>query len=159
MPMLNNTHRRRTSFSLKSLLKLLLDSVVCHSDGMKTFSVTIKSPMGNHSIYSHDSTMISICNPTTTRPQPLHNSDKSSLLFTCDSDVMVTLVTKLKLCKRAILNFHFFDTQLLETFILIDSERSDECIDFTMIRNNAPIPNFGGGFRCKSEYPWCIMPL
>ncbi|KAF0768677.1 Uncharacterized protein FWK35_00028840 [Aphis craccivora] len=23
-------------------------------------------------------------------------------------------------------------------------------------RNNAPISNFGGGFRCKSEYPWCI---
>ncbi|KAE9545436.1 hypothetical protein AGLY_000979 [Aphis glycines] len=24
-------------------------------------------------------------------------------------------------------------------------------------RNNAPISNYGGGFRCKSEYPWCIM--
>ncbi|KAF0714282.1 serine protease snake-like isoform X2, partial [Aphis craccivora] len=46
-----------------------------------------------------------------------------------------------------------------------DSERSDECIDFTMMcfvcvsvysitsRNNAPISNFGGGFRWKSEYP------
>ncbi|KAF0771962.1 Uncharacterized protein FWK35_00006130 [Aphis craccivora] len=45
----------------------------------------------------------------------------------------------------------------------LDSERSDECIDFTMMcvfflffflfvysitsRNNAPISNFGGGFR------------
>ncbi|KAE9526973.1 hypothetical protein AGLY_013621 [Aphis glycines] len=41
-----------------------------------------------------------------------------------------------------------------------DSERSDECIDFTMIitsRNNAPISNYGGGFRCKIEYPWCII--
>ncbi|KAF0759846.1 Uncharacterized protein FWK35_00015596 [Aphis craccivora] len=40
------------------------------------------------------------------------------------------------------------------------SERSNECIDFTMIitsRNNAPISNFGGGFRSKSEYPWCII--
>ncbi|KAE9538001.1 hypothetical protein AGLY_005973 [Aphis glycines] len=40
-----------------------------------------------------------------------------------------------------------------------DSERSNECIDFTMIitsRNNASISNFGGGFRWKSEYPWCI---
>ncbi|KAF0758705.1 Uncharacterized protein FWK35_00018475, partial [Aphis craccivora] len=40
------------------------------------------------------------------------------------------------------------------------SERSEECIDFTMIitnRNNAPISNYGGGFRCKSEYPWCII--
>ncbi|KAF0756345.1 Uncharacterized protein FWK35_00035840, partial [Aphis craccivora] len=24
-------------------------------------------------------------------------------------------------------------------------------------RNNAPISNFGGGFRCKSKYPWCII--
>ncbi|KAF0762197.1 transcription initiation factor IIA subunit 2 [Aphis craccivora] len=24
-------------------------------------------------------------------------------------------------------------------------------------RNNAPISNYGGGFRCKSEYPWCII--
>ncbi|KAE9523426.1 hypothetical protein AGLY_015978 [Aphis glycines] len=41
-----------------------------------------------------------------------------------------------------------------------NSERSDECIDFTKIitsRNNAPISNYGGGFRCKSEYPWCII--
>ncbi|KAF0734504.1 Uncharacterized protein FWK35_00021747 [Aphis craccivora] len=42
-------------------------------------------------------------------------------------------------------------------------ERSDECIDFTMIiitsRNNVPISNFGGGFRCKSEYPWCIIEI
>ncbi|KAF0748993.1 Uncharacterized protein FWK35_00020741 [Aphis craccivora] len=26
-------------------------------------------------------------------------------------------------------------------------------------RNNAPILNFGGGFRCKSEYPWCIIEV
>ncbi|KAE9524049.1 hypothetical protein AGLY_015530 [Aphis glycines] len=48
--------------------------------------------------------------------------------------------------------------------------RSDECIDFTMIvcffffvfitsRNNASISNFGGGFRWKSEYPWCIIEV
>ncbi|KAF0751364.1 Uncharacterized protein FWK35_00018790 [Aphis craccivora] len=24
-------------------------------------------------------------------------------------------------------------------------------------RNNAPISNFGGIFRCKREYPWCII--
>ncbi|KAF0765180.1 Uncharacterized protein FWK35_00013239 [Aphis craccivora] len=43
---------------------------------------------------------------------------------------------------------------------ILDSERSDECIDFTMLcvffcvsvytkkcRNNALISNFGGGFR------------
>ncbi|KAF0765666.1 Uncharacterized protein FWK35_00027148 [Aphis craccivora] len=43
--------------------------------------------------------------------------------------------------------------------VFLDSERSEECIDFTMIitsRNNAPISNFGDGFRCKSEYPWRI---
>ncbi|KAF0696062.1 Uncharacterized protein FWK35_00034525, partial [Aphis craccivora] len=45
---------------------------------------------------------------------------------------------------------------------ILDSERSDECIDFTMIitsRNIAPISNFGVGFRCKSEYPWCIIEI
>ncbi|KAE9544280.1 hypothetical protein AGLY_001459 [Aphis glycines] len=45
---------------------------------------------------------------------------------------------------------------------VLDSERSDECIDFTMIitsRNNAPISNYGGGFRCKSEYLWCIIQV
>ncbi|KAF0748374.1 Uncharacterized protein FWK35_00031480 [Aphis craccivora] len=26
-------------------------------------------------------------------------------------------------------------------------------------RNNAPISNFGGCFRCKSEYPWCIIEV
>ncbi|KAF0767621.1 Uncharacterized protein FWK35_00006090 [Aphis craccivora] len=26
-------------------------------------------------------------------------------------------------------------------------------------RNNAPISNFKGGFRCKSEYPWCIIEV
>ncbi|KAF0768963.1 Uncharacterized protein FWK35_00001031, partial [Aphis craccivora] len=26
-------------------------------------------------------------------------------------------------------------------------------------RNNAPISNFVGGFRWKSEYPWCIIEV
>ncbi|KAF0748197.1 Uncharacterized protein FWK35_00027844 [Aphis craccivora] len=46
--------------------------------------------------------------------------------------------------------------------ILTNSERSEECIDFTMIitsRNNAPISNYRSGFRCKSEYPWCIIEV
>ncbi|KAF0751436.1 interferon-inducible double-stranded RNA-dependent protein kinase activator A [Aphis craccivora] len=50
--------------------------------------------------------------------------------------------------------------KILENFT--NSERSDECIDFTMIitsRNNVPISNFGGAFRCKSEYPWCIIEV
>ncbi|KAF0760900.1 Uncharacterized protein FWK35_00011277 [Aphis craccivora] len=41
-----------------------------------------------------------------------------------------------------------------------NSERNDECIDFTMImtsRNNTSISNFVGGFRCKSEYAWFII--
>ncbi|KAF0732437.1 Uncharacterized protein FWK35_00027106 [Aphis craccivora] len=45
---------------------------------------------------------------------------------------------------------------------ILDSERSEECIDFTMIitsRNNAPISNYEGGFRCKSEYPCCIIEV
>ncbi|KAF0758252.1 Uncharacterized protein FWK35_00009090, partial [Aphis craccivora] len=42
------------------------------------------------------------------------------------------------------------------------SERNGECIDFTIIitsRNNAPISNYGGGFRSKSEYIWCIIEV
>ncbi|KAF0753998.1 Uncharacterized protein FWK35_00020372 [Aphis craccivora] len=30
---------------------------------------------------------------------------------------------------------------------------------FITSRNNAPISNFGGGFRCESEYPWCIIEV
>ncbi|KAF0768656.1 Uncharacterized protein FWK35_00012726 [Aphis craccivora] len=44
----------------------------------------------------------------------------------------------------------------------MDSERSDEYIDFTMIvtsQNNASISNFGGGFRWQSDYPWCIIEV
>ncbi|KAF0759962.1 Uncharacterized protein FWK35_00026542 [Aphis craccivora] len=39
-----------------------------------------------------------------------------------------------------------------------NSERSDECIDLTMLkcRNNARISNFGGGFRFVIESSWCI---
>ncbi|KAF0773781.1 Uncharacterized protein FWK35_00000057 [Aphis craccivora] len=47
---------------------------------------------------------------------------------------------------------------------ILDSEQSDECIDFTMMfvitsRNNASISNFGGGFRWQNEYPWCIIEV
>ena len=54
---------------------------------------------------------------------------------------------------------------------ILDSERSDECIDFTMMffffvsvysitsRNNALIANFGGGFRWQSGNPWCIIQV
>ncbi|KAE9536009.1 hypothetical protein AGLY_007910 [Aphis glycines] len=56
---------------------------------------------------------------------------------------------------------HIFPNIVLHKSTVTDnSERSDECIDFTMIitsRNNASISNFGGGFRWKSEYPWCII--
>ncbi|KAF0746846.1 Uncharacterized protein FWK35_00023007 [Aphis craccivora] len=57
---------------------------------------------------------------------------------------------------------------IVETAVL-DSEQSDECIDFTMLcvfflcvcvytrtcRNNASILNFGGGFRYQNESSWC----
>ncbi|KAF0760378.1 Uncharacterized protein FWK35_00016959, partial [Aphis craccivora] len=55
--------------------------------------------------------------------------------------------------KYSIVNTNIYDYNA-------NSERSEECIDFTMIitsRNNAPISKYGGGFRCKSEYPWCII--
>ncbi|KAE9537232.1 hypothetical protein AGLY_006255 [Aphis glycines] len=49
-----------------------------------------------------------------------------------------------------------------KVFYILDSERIDECIDFTMIitsRNIASISNFGGGFRWQSEYPWYIIEI
>ncbi|KAF0764144.1 Uncharacterized protein FWK35_00010436, partial [Aphis craccivora] len=55
---------------------------------------------------------------------------------------------------------HLLNKHLVTFSFFLDSERSDECIDFTMIitsRNNAPISNYGNGFQCKSEYPWCII--
>ncbi|KAF0748603.1 Uncharacterized protein FWK35_00022616 [Aphis craccivora] len=46
---------------------------------------------------------------------------------------------------------------------ILDSERSDGCIDFTMMCVFFflffQISNYGGGFRCKSEYPWCIIEV
>ncbi|KAE9532384.1 hypothetical protein AGLY_010007 [Aphis glycines] len=41
------------------------------------------------------------------------------------------------------------------------SDRIDNNFIFSLItsRNNAPISNYGGGFRCKSEYPWCIIKV
>ena len=67
-----------------------------------------------------------------------------------------------------------FNIYLTLPLIFLDSERSDECIDFTMMcvfffvfvsvysitsRNNAPISNFRGGFWRKSEYPWCNIQV
>ena len=56
--------------------------------------------------------------------------------------------------------------------VFLDSERSDEYIDFTMMGdfffvsvhsitspNNSSISNFKGGFRWQSEYPWCIIEV
>ncbi|KAF0727036.1 Uncharacterized protein FWK35_00034466 [Aphis craccivora] len=66
---------------------------------------------------------------------------------------MISIVKDEDLCKKLLLFAHKK---------LSNSERSEECIDFTMIitsRNNAPISNFGGGFRYKSEYPWCIIKV
>ncbi|KAE9521317.1 hypothetical protein AGLY_018286 [Aphis glycines] len=58
--------------------------------------------------------------------------------------------------------YHRFEKPGLRTAVVVDSERSDECIDFTIMyvflfvfvysitsRNNASISNFGGGFRWK----------
>ncbi|KAF0751087.1 Uncharacterized protein FWK35_00018972 [Aphis craccivora] len=71
------------------------------------------------------------------------------------------------------------DTINMIMFCFIDSERSEECIDFTMMcvfffvfvsvhsissRNNAPISNYGGGFRCKTplelrmvQFCWTVL--
>ncbi|KAF0749982.1 Uncharacterized protein FWK35_00019167 [Aphis craccivora] len=33
------------------------------------------------------------------------------------------------------------------------------CLYSITSRNNAPNSNYGGGFRCKSEYSWCIIQV
>ncbi|KAF0765664.1 Uncharacterized protein FWK35_00030611 [Aphis craccivora] len=78
--------------------------------------------------------------------------------FNKESNKIVTVLNYLQ--------WFVFELQLNKKTILsnsgLHSERSDECIDFTMIitsRKNAPISNYGGGFRCKSEYPWCIIEV
>ncbi|KAE9543392.1 hypothetical protein AGLY_002192, partial [Aphis glycines] len=58
------------------------------------------------------------------------------------------------------LNYQY--TFRIKLYKIDNSERIDECIDFTMIitsRNNASISNFGGGFRGKSDYPWCNIEV
>jgi len=66
-------------------------------------------------------------------------------------------------------NFLCFINLIL--ILILDSERSHEGIDFTMMcvfwfalvsvcnitsHSIASIYNVGGGFRWESEYPWCI---
>ncbi|KAF0761074.1 Uncharacterized protein FWK35_00008951 [Aphis craccivora] len=33
------------------------------------------------------------------------------------------------------------------------------CVYSKTSRNNAPISNYRSGFRCKSEFPWCIKEV
>ncbi|KAE9525190.1 hypothetical protein AGLY_014434 [Aphis glycines] len=63
-------------------------------------------------------------------------------------------IKKVSSSKKVIVCKYLLFARLLE-----NSERSDECIDFTMIRNNALISNFKSGFRWKNEYPWCIIQV
>ncbi|KAF0735040.1 Uncharacterized protein FWK35_00034032, partial [Aphis craccivora] len=71
-----------------------------------------------------------------------------------------------------VISYNYMYKKMIFQKQILNSERSDECIDFTMMcvfffmsvysitsQNNAPISNFGGGFRCKSEYPWCIIEV
>ncbi|KAF0770393.1 Uncharacterized protein FWK35_00014833 [Aphis craccivora] len=88
------------------------------------------------------------------------------LIFTYNSERSDECIDFTMMCV-----FFFF---FVSVYSITNSERSEECIDFTMMcvfffffvsvysitsRNNAPISNYGGGFRCKSEYPWCIIEV
>ncbi|KAF0752830.1 Uncharacterized protein FWK35_00013933 [Aphis craccivora] len=78
--------------------------------------------------------------------------------------------------------FTYFEIKIENTFLInlihkivciSSSSYDDECFDFTMVcffffcvsmysisrRNNASISNFGGGFRRKREYLWCIIKV
>ncbi|KAE9545782.1 hypothetical protein AGLY_001325 [Aphis glycines] len=107
-----------------------------------------------------------------------HKSDGKTGIFTCLKfsifpivsfnavsliiDELLYTFTKIKCALQyASTLFKYFLSEAFSVLIYkLNSERSEECIGFTMIitsRNNAPISNYGGGFRCKSEYPWCII--
>ncbi|KAF0773554.1 Uncharacterized protein FWK35_00001141 [Aphis craccivora] len=91
------------------------------------------------------------------------------LVITVVKDIIYIVHNKLNILYSIVRNEKHFKLNLCQNDR--NSERSDECIDFTMMyvffvsvysitsRNNAPISNFGGGFRCKSEHPWCIMEI
>ncbi|KAE9524378.1 hypothetical protein AGLY_015215 [Aphis glycines] len=82
-------------------------------------------------------------------------------LYNCTKDIHFAIRNPpLKFEIEALFRPVMLYRQKKHTSLINDSVRSDECIDFTMIitsRNNASISNFGGGFRWKSEYPWCII--
>ncbi|KAF0755191.1 Uncharacterized protein FWK35_00020905 [Aphis craccivora] len=83
------------------------------------------------------------------------------------------------MCSRnliyGVLNVNFLVRKSFKTLhydfevVFGDSERSDKCIynDVRFLvsvysitcRNNASISNFRRGFRCQSEYPWCIIQV
>ncbi|KAF0762695.1 Uncharacterized protein FWK35_00014275 [Aphis craccivora] len=84
-------------------------------------------------------------------------------------DIITGKELKLGTIQSNVDNIIYNEIHMLNTSLILcrgnehnNSERSEECIDFTMIitsRNNAPISNYGGGFRCKSEYPWCFIEV
>ncbi|KAF0773228.1 Uncharacterized protein FWK35_00007672, partial [Aphis craccivora] len=53
--------------------------------------------------------------------------------------------------------FGLLKTKFITDCLTLNPERSDYLIITCL--NNAPISNFWGGFRCKSEYPWCILEV
>ncbi|KAF0713237.1 Uncharacterized protein FWK35_00031613, partial [Aphis craccivora] len=46
-------------------------------------------------------------------------------------------------------------------YMLLNFQKILTIFDYLSItsRNNAPISNFGDGFRYKNEYPWCIIKV
>ncbi|KAF0766774.1 Uncharacterized protein FWK35_00015203 [Aphis craccivora] len=50
----------------------------------------------------------------------------------------------------------------MDSYYIIKSEASAQFLNsYSSItsRNNAPVSNYGGGFRFKSEYHWCIIEV
>ncbi|KAF0773389.1 Uncharacterized protein FWK35_00003703 [Aphis craccivora] len=123
----------------------------------KTFPISFAS--NNYREYSNV-TFLRNCVTTTIYPQmifKMHYFSKSM------SSRYLNILSVLKI------DILFTQFNFQNISLLIDSERSEECIDFTMMcvflfffffvsvfsitsGNNAPISNFGGGFRCKMHY-------
>ncbi|KAF0766462.1 scavenger receptor class B member 1-like [Aphis craccivora] len=56
-------------------------------------------------------------------------------------------------------NSEVTDLQFKIEYYIITEYQFSINVDSITSRNNAPISNFGSDFRCKSEYPWCIIEL
>ncbi|KAE9533242.1 hypothetical protein AGLY_009283, partial [Aphis glycines] len=129
------------------------DTNVCNEDSQKDGRFKMLSTIV-HKVKKHKG---KYCFKSTTNVRKLQGIEKEFDAYRLGIVYIPTRIAKSKADTG-----RYVVSLMMTGFKDVDSERSDECIDFTMIitsRNNASISNFGGGFRWKSEYPWCIIEV